>query len=233
VPGTTRDAIDSVVTFRGSRYLMVDTAGIRRVRALKERVDHVSVVQARGAIERCDVAVVVVDAEAGPRELDATIAGHADEAGCGVVVAVNKWDRAQQLGLAQRGFEQELRRHLKFLAYAPVVPVSALTGLGLSRMLKSVDRVCASRLTRVSTGVLNRLVGKAAAAHAPRAAKGGSAISILYAVQVGTAPPTFSLALNRAGDLHFSYRRYLENRLRDAFGFEGTPIVLRTRLRRH
>ena len=233
VPGTTRDAIDSVVTWRGSRYLIVDTAGIRRVRALKERVDHVSVVQARAAIERCDVAVVLVDAEAGPRELDATIAGHADEAGCGVVVAVNKWDRAQPLGLSQKGFEEELRRHLKFLAYAPVVPVSATTGLGLGRLLKAVDRASASRMVRVSTGLLNRVIGKAAEAHAPRAAKGGSSITILYAAQVGTAPPTFSLSLNRAGDLHFSYRRYLENRLRDAFGFEGTPIVLKTRARRH
>ncbi len=233
LPGTTRDAIDSVVTWRESRYLMVDTAGIRRVRALKERVDHVSVVQARGAIERCDVAVVVVDAEAGPRELDATIAGHAHEAGRGVVVAVNKWDQAKSLGLSQRGFEEELRRHLKFLAYAPVVPVSARTGLGLSRLLKNVDRVCASRQTRVSTGVLNRVVGKAVVAHAPRAARGGSTISILYAAQIGTSPPTFSLSLNRAGDLHFSYRRYLENRLRDAFGFEGTPIVLKTRARQH
>ena len=232
IPGTTRDAVDEVFE-RGSRsYRVVDTAGIRRVRLLKENVDHVSVVQARRAIERADVAVLVVDAEAGLREMDATVGGELVEAGVGVVVAVSKWDLAEALGRSRKAFEREVRDALKFLAWAPVVFVSAKTGKGVGVLLDAVDRVQQARLFRVTTGELNRLLARAAESYAPKAEKGDQPVRILYGSQIGTAPPTFAISINHPVDLHFSYRRYLENRIRQAFGFEGTPMRLKVRYRR-
>ncbi|HUL77966.1 MAG TPA: GTP-binding protein, partial [Vicinamibacteria bacterium] len=216
---------------KGRRYRLVDTAGIRRVRLLKENVDHVSVVQARRAIERADVAVVVLDAAEGLREMDATIGGEVQEAGAGVVIAVNKWDLAPEKRLAQRAFEADVRDHLKFLPWAPVVFVSARSGRGLGHLLDAVDRVQAARQARVTTGELNRMLAHAAEAYAPKADKGGQPVRILFGSQIGTGPPTFAVSLNHPVDLHFSYRRYLENRIREAFGFEGTPIRLKVRCR--
>jgi GTP-binding protein len=233
IPGTTRDAVDSLLERDGKRYLFVDTAGIRKVRLLKENVDHVSVLQARRAIERSDVAVLVLDAVEGMREMDATVAGQVQEAGCGVVLAINKWDLARERSLTRHVFEEEVRRQLKFLAWAPLVFVSARTGTGVSGLLAAADRVQAARKTRVTTGELNRLLARAAKAHAPKALKGDRPVKILFGTQVGTAPPTFVLSLNHPVDLHFSYRRYLENQLRRAFGFEGAPLVLKVRARRH
>ena len=233
VPGTTRDAVDSLLERGGRRYLFVDTAGIRRVRLLKENVDHVSVVQARRSIERCDVAVLVLDAAEGMREMDATIGGYVQEAGCGVVLAVNKWDLAEERGLRQKGFREDVGDHLKFLPWAPLLFVSAAEGKGLGALLKAAERVQAARRQRVSTGELNRLLAKATQAVAPKAAKGNRSVRILYGAQVGTAPPTFALSLNHPVDLHFSYERYLENQIRRAFGFEGTPIRLKVKVRRH
>ena len=233
IAGTTRDAVDSLLERAGKRYLFVDTAGIRRVRLLKENVDHVSVVQARRSIERCDVAVLILDALEGMREMDATIAGYVQEAGCGVVLAVNKWDVAADRALKQRAFEEEVRDDLKFLAYAPVLFVSARSGKGLGALLKAAERVQVARQQRVTTGELNRLLARAAEAFAPKAAKGGHPVRILYGTQVGIAPPTFVLSLSHPVDLHFSYKRYLENQIRRSFGFEGTPIVLKVKTRRH
>ncbi len=230
IPGTTRDSVDEVFEHDGRRYRLVDTAGIRRVRLLKENVDHVSVVQARRAIEQAQVAVLVLDAESGLREMDATIGGELVESGSGVVIAVNKWDLVAQ-SRKRRAFEEDLRDSLKFLPWAPVVFVSAKTGLGVGALLAAVDRVHAARGSRVTTGELNRLLAKAAESYAPKAEKGGHAVRILYGSQIGTAPPTFAILLNHPVDLHFSYRRYLENRIREAFGFEGTPIRLKVRHR--
>jgi len=232
IPGTTRDTVDEVFDRKGRRYRLVDTAGIRRVRLLKENVDHVSVVQARRAIERADVAVVVLDAVEGLREMDATIGGEVQEAGAGVVIAVNKWDLAPEKRLAQRAFEADVRDHLKFLPWAPVVFVSARSGRGLGHLLDAVDRVHAARQARVTTGEFNRMLAHAAEAYAPKADKGGQPVRILFGSQIGTGPPTFAVSLNHPVDLHFSYRRYLENRIREAFGFEGTPIRLKVRCRR-
>lgn len=233
VPGTTRDAVDSLLAKGDRRYLLVDTAGIRRARLLKENVDHVSVVQARRALERADVAILVLDAQAGLREMDATIAGYAHEAGRGIVVAVNKWDLAAELGLAQRGFAQDVRDALKFLAYAPVLFLSARTGLGLTRLLRTVDRVGEACRRRVTTGSLNRILARAQQGYAPKAARGAAPVKILFGAQVGTSPPTFVLSLSHPVDLHFSYKRYLENQLRKEADFEGAPIVLKVRTRRH
>jgi GTPase len=233
IAGTTRDAVDSLLIRGDRRYRLIDTAGIRRQRLLRENVDHVSVVQARRSIERADVAVLVLDASEGLREMDATIAGYAQKAGCGLVIAVNKWDRATALGLSRRAFEADVRDALKFLAYAPVLFLSALTGHGLSALLAAVDRVFESGRIRVGTGELNRVLARAQRNYAPKAAKGGAPVSVLYATQVGTAPPTFMLSLNHPVDLHFSYKRYLENQLREEFGFEGVPLVLKVRTRKH
>jgi GTPase len=232
VPGTTRDAVDEVFERRGRRYRLVDTAGIRRVRLLKENVDHVSVVLARRAIARADVAVLVLDAESGLREMDATIGGELVDAGAGVVIAVNKWDLAGERELKERRFTQDVRDELKFLAYAPVVFISAKSGRGIASLLSAVDRVEAARTSRITTGELNRVIARAADSHVPRPAKGNQPVRILFASQIGTAPPTIALKINQVGELHFSYVRYLENRIRDAFGFEGTPIRLKVRGRR-
>jgi GTP-binding protein len=233
IPGTTRDAVDSLLERGGERYLFVDTAGIRRSRLLKEHVDHVSVVQARHSIDRADVALVVLDAIEGVREMDGTIAGYVQEAGRGVVIAVNKWDLAPDEGLKMRAFETQVRDRLKFLPYAPIVFVSAETGKGLGALLAAARRVRDNSRTRITTGQLNRLLADAARRHAPKAAKGAAPVKILFASQIGVAPPTFVLSLNHPVDLHFSYRRYIENQLRAAFGFEGTPIVLKVKTRRH
>ena len=233
IPGTTRDSVDSLLVKGDKRYVFVDTAGIRRVRHLKENVDHVSVVQARRSIDRADVAILLLDAVEGMREMDATIAGYIQEAGRGVVLAVNKWDKSRELGLAQRGFEEAVRDHLKFLAYAPVVFISAETGKGLTAVLAAAERAHVASRTRITTGQLNRVLAQAAKANAPKAAKGGAPVKILFATQIGVAPPTFALSINHPVDLHFSYKRYLENKLRAAFGFEGTPLVLKVRHRPH
>jgi GTP-binding protein len=233
IPGTTRDAVDSLLERGGRRFRFVDTAGIRRARLLKEAVDHVSVVQARRSIERADVAIVVLDAGEGLREMDATIAGYAQEAGRGIVLAVNKWDLATERSQKQRQFEEEVRRHLKFLHYAPVIYMSARTGKGVSALLAAAERVQKARQTRVTTGELNRLLARASQAYAPKADKGNRQVKILFGTQVGIAPPTFVISINHPVDLHFSYRRYLENQLREAFGFEGSPLVLKVKTRKH
>jgi GTP-binding protein len=216
----------------GRRYLLVDTAGIRRSRHLKENVDHVSVVLARRSLERAEVAVLVLDAAEGVREMDATIGGYVAEAGRAVVLAVNKWDLKDEHGLRQRKFEEDLRDRLKFLPYAKIVFVSARTGRGLAALLQQASRARESWSQRVTTGELNRLLAQAQKKQAPKA-KGSHAITILFGAQVGIQPPTFALSINQPVDLHFSYQRYLENQIRARFGFEGTPIVLKVRFRRH
>jgi GTP-binding protein len=231
IPGTTRDAVDEPFERNGRRYLLVDTAGIRRVRLLKENVDHVSVVQACRAIERSDVAVLVLDAETGLREMDATIGGDILEAGVGVVIAANKWDLARERGLSEKGFEQEVRDQLKFLPWAPLVFLSTKTGRGVGAVLAAVDRVHEARQGRVTTGELNRMLARATQAHAPKADRGDRSVRILFASQIGIAPPTFAISINQPVDLHFSYKRYIENRIRGTFGFEGTPIRLKVRPR--
>jgi GTPase len=231
IPGTTRDAVDSLVTKEGQRFLFVDTAGIRKSRHLDENVDHVSVVQSRRAIDRADVAMLVIDAVDGMRDMDATIGGYVHEAGRGIMVVVNKWDLSSS-GKTKE-MEQRVRDALKFLAYAPIVFTSAKDGRGLSGALKTALRVYQASRQRVATGPLNRVLAEAAARHPPKAAKGNKSVRILFATQIGAQPPTFVLSLNHAVELHFSYQRYLENQLRVAFGFEGSPIVLRVRVRRH
>ena len=233
-PGTTRDAIDEVVRWYRRQFRVVDTAGIRRPGrvARSGAVEAVSVVVARRAMERADVAVIVVDATMGAIAQDAAIAGEAERAGCGIIIAANKWDlvKRKEPGFA-REFDEGLRRKLKFADYAPVIHTSALTGERASKLLETIHQVAEVRRRRVSTGELNRLMAAVTAAHPPPR-KGRRDVRILYATQIGTAPPAFAFFTNVGAKFHFAYERFLINRLREAFGFVGTPIRLRVRPRK-
>ena len=233
VPGTTRDAVDSLLEKNGKQYLFVDTAGIRRVRLLKENVDHVSVVQARRALERADVAILVLDATEGMREMDATIGGYALEAGRPTVIVVNKWDEADARGLKQKKVTEDVRDHLKFLSWAKIVYTSAKTGKGLTAILLAAEKAAAAGRTRMTTGQLNRFLAETSQRFPPKAMKGNQPVKILFGTQVGISPPTYALSLNHPVDLHFSYRRYLENQLRSTLDLEGTPVVIKVRTRKH
>jgi GTP-binding protein len=233
-PGTTRDAVDSVLRWHQRQFRIVDTAGIRRPGRVARagQVEAVSVVLARRAIESADIVVLVVDAGVGATDQDAAIAGEAEKAGRGIVIAANKWDLVKEHGSEfVKTFDETLRRQMKFLDYAPVLHISALTGERTSRLLEVIDSVAASRSARVRTPELNTFIRKITSAQPPPSA-GGKAVRVLYAVQTGVAPPTFVLFTNTVTRLHFSYERFLVNRIRDRFGFLGTPIRLHVRLRR-
>jgi GTPase len=233
MPGTTRDAVDAVLTWHGQPFRIVDTAGIRRPgRVAKSgQIESISVLLARRAIEAADVVVLVVDASVGPTDQDATIAGEADRAGRGVVIVANKWDLMKDRGPDfVKTFDETLRRQLKFLDYAPVLHISAATGERAHKLLETIDKVSASRRTRVKTPELNRFVQQVTAAHPP-ASPGRKHVRILYAAQTAMAPPTFVFFTNVATSFHFSYERFLINELRAAFGFMGTPIRLHVRRR--
>ena len=234
MPGTTRDAVDSVLTWHRRQFRIVDTAGIRRPGrvARSGQVESVSVLLARRSIEAADVVVLVVDAAAGATDQDATIAGEADRAGRGVIIAANKWDLMKDRGPDYvKTFDEEIRRQLKFLDYAPVLHISAATGERTPRLLETIDRVAASRRQRVKTPALNKLVERVSLEHPPQS-PGRNHVRILYAAQTTVAPPTFVFFTNVATTFHFSYARYLENRIREEFGFVGTPIRIQVRSRR-
>ncbi|HOQ61424.1 MAG TPA: ribosome biogenesis GTPase Der [Vicinamibacterales bacterium] len=234
MPGTTRDAVETALRWHRRRFRIVDTAGIRRPGAVARAgaVEQVSAMQARRAIDRADVVVLVVDASEGPTDQDAAIAGAADRAGRGLIVAANKWDLVTAGGpAAARAFDETLARQMKFLDYAPVLRVSALTGERVPRLLETVDRVSEARRRRVPSAELNRVVEAATLAHPP-VSPGRRQVRVMYAAQVAVAPPTFVVHTNVATTFHFSYERFLVNRLREAFGFEGSPIRLQVRARR-
>jgi GTP-binding protein len=234
VPGTTRDAVDTLLQWHRRQFRIVDTAGIRKPGRVAKggQVESVSVLLSRRSIQHADIVVLVVDASAGVTDQDAAIAGEADRAGCGVVIAANKWDLMKGRGSDfVKDFDAALRRQLKFLDYAPILHISAASGERTPKLLETVDRVAASRQRRVKTPELNRFVARVAAEHPP-ASPGRKHVRILYATQTGVAPPTFVFFTNVATQFHFSYQRYLENRLREEFGFEGTPIRLQVRARR-
>jgi GTP-binding protein len=234
MPGTTRDAVDAVMTWHRKQFRIVDTAGIRRPGrvARSGQLESISVLLARRAMESAGVVVLVIDATAGAADQDGAIAGEAEKAGCGIVIAVNKWDLVKDRGPAfAASFDEELKRQLKFLDYAPIVHVSAVTGERTPRLVETIDKVAAARRTRVGTAELNAFLAKATAAHPPPST-GRTDTRILYGVQARVSPPTFVLFTNAAAKFHFSYERFLINRLRDAFNFVGTPIRLQVRRRR-
>lgn len=232
--GTTRDAVDTVVGWRGRRIRLVDTAGIRRPGRVARAgaVEAVSVVLARRALARADVAVILVDAAGAVTRQDAAIAGAAEKAGCGVVIAANKWDLVTDRGPSfSKTYDADLRRALRFADFAPVLHVSALTGQRAPRVIERAVDVAAARAAHVGTAELNRVVARITARHRP-ASPGRRAVKILYAAQVGARPPSFVFFTNVAMRFHFSYERYLRNQLRGAFGFEGSPIRIKARARR-
>jgi len=234
MPGTTRDAVDTMLTWHRRLFRIVDTAGIRRAGRVSRggQVEEISVLLARRAIESADVVVVVVDAAEGATDQDAAIAGEADRLGRGIIIVANKWDLTKENGQDfVKGFDEELRRQLKFLDYATILHISALTGERTPKLLEAIDKVAESRQRRVKTTELNKFVERVAAEHPPASPRKGH-VRILYAAQTSVAPPTFVFFTNIATTFHFSYQRYLENRLRSEFGFEGTPIRIHVRARR-
>jgi GTPase len=233
VPGTTRDAVDTLLTWHRRQFRIVDTAGIRRPGrvARSGQVESVSVLLSRRAIEQADIVVVVVDASAGVTDQDAAIAGEADRAGRGIIVVANKWDLMKERGQDfSKQFDEDLRRQLKFLDYAPVLHISAATGERTPKLLEWIDKVAAARRKRVSTGELNRFVAEMTATHPP-ASPTRRHVRIMYAAQTGVAPPTFVFFTNVATQFHFSYERFLVNQIRERFGFAGSPIRLHVRRR--
>ena len=231
VPGTTRDTVEDDLRWHRRNFRVVDTAGIRRPGRVAKagKLEAVSVVRARHAMEQGDVAVLVVDAVAGVGRRDASIAGEAAGAGCGVIIAANKWDLVKGRGPDfAKEFDDRLREALKFADYAPIVHLSALTGERTERLLALIDEVDAARRRQVTTGELNRVLGHATRTQTPSGVGRGS-VQIRYGVQTGIAPPIFTLFTSRGARLHFSYERFIQNRLREAFGFTGTPIRLKVR----
>ena len=233
LPGTTRDTVDAVLKWHKRTFRIVDTAGIRRPGrvARSGQLESVSVVVARRAIEQADVAVLVVDSVEGATDQDAAIAGAADKAGCGIIIAANKWDLMKGRGSDfSKEFDEQLRRQLKFLDYAPVLHISAATGERTSKVLETIDQVADARTRRVPTSELNRFVAAVTAVHPP-ASPGRREVRILYAAQTAVSPPTFVFFTNVATEFHFSYERFLINRLRESFGLLGTPVRLHVRRR--
>lgn len=223
IAGTTRDSVDTPFEKDGVRYTLIDTAGIRRRSRVTDDIEKYSVVRAVAAIERCDVALLVIDASEGVSEQDKKIAGIAHEAGKGVMVVVNKWDLIEKETNTMRDFERRIRGELSFISYAPVLFISALHGRRLPQVLDTARAVSEIRAMRVSTGQLNSLVQDAVMMNNPPSDK-GKRLKIYYAAQIGVKPPLFSFQVNDRELMHFSYARYLENKIRDAYGFAGTSI---------
>ena len=233
MPGTTRDTVDAVLKWHRRTFRILDTAGIRRPGRVGQSgpLESLSVVIARRAIEQADVALLMIDSVEGATDQDAAIAGEADKTGSAIIIVANKWDLMKGRGSEfVKSFDEKLRGQLKFLDYAPVLHISALTGERMPKVLEAIDRVAAARLQRVPTAQLNRFVAEVTAAHPP-ASPGRREVRILYAAQTGVAPPTFVFFTNVATSFHFSYSRFLENRLRESFGLEGTPIRIQVRRR--
>jgi GTP-binding protein len=233
MPGTTRDAIDTMLTWHHRRFRIVDTAGMRRPGRVRTggTVELVSVAGAKRAIVEADVVALVIDAREGAMDHDAAIAGEADRAGRGVVVIANKWDLVKDRGPDfSKKFDDETRRHMRFLDYAPILHISALTGERAPKVLETIDRIAETRRTRVPTPALNKFVEAVTAANPP-VSPGRKHVRILYAAQIGVAPPSFVFFTNVATTFHFSYQRFLINKLREEFGFVGTPIRIQVRRR--
>jgi GTP-binding protein len=231
MPGTTRDSVDALLRWHKRKFRIVDTAGIRRAGqvARSGQLENVSVILARRAIQKADVTVMVIDSVEGATDQDATIAGEAEKAGTGIIIAANKWDlmKGREADFSRK-FDDQLRRQIKFLDYAPVLHISATTGERTSKVLEMIDKVADARMSRVPTGELNRFLKGVTAAHPP-VSPGKRHVRILYAAQTSVAPPTFVFFTNVATEFHFSYVRFLSNQLRESFGLMGTPIRVEVR----
>jgi GTPase len=225
VPGTTRDAIDTLFVIGDRRYVLIDTAGIRRKSRITLKLEKYSVVEVLRSIDRSDVALLLLDATEGVTDQDARIAGFIHEKGKGCVVVVNKWDLIEKDSETVNEFEERIREELKFLSYAPVIFISARTGQRVTRILDLVDRVAEEARKRISTSQLNNRFGEWLEANPPPLHR-NRRVNMAYVTQVSAGPPTFVIYTNYPGGIHFSYQRYLINRLRESYGFEGVPIRL-------
>ena len=223
IAGTTRDAIDQSVTYNGREYVFIDTAGIRRKSRIKEEIERYSIIRALTAVERADVAMIMIDATEGVTEQDAKIAGIAHEAGKGILIAVNKWDAIEKDDKTIYKYTKELRQVLSFMPYASLMFISAKTGQRVNKMYETIDAVLENTSLRIQTGVLNEILAEALAMQQPPSDK-GRRLKVFYMTQVGIKPPTFVIFVNDKKLMHFSYTRYIENRIREAFGFAGTPL---------
>jgi GTP-binding protein len=234
MPGTTRDAIDAVLTWHKQRFRIVDTAGMRRTGRVRTggQVELVSVAGAKQAIFDADVVVLLVDAKDGVADQDAAIGGEADRAGRGIVIVANKWDlvKSQDSEFVKK-FDDEVRRKMKFLDYAPILHISALTGERAPKVVEAIDKIAVARRQRIASSVLNKFIESITEANPP-VSPGRRQVRIMYAAQVGVAPPTFVFFTNVATTFHFSYERFLINKLRERFGFAGTPIRVQVRRRK-
>lgn len=225
IPGTTRDAIDTKFVFQDQNLTLIDTAGLRRKSKVEESVEYYSVIRTLRAIERSDITVIMIDGVEGLTEQDKRIAGYAHEQGRGIILAVNKWDLVPKETNTMRDYEQAIREQLLFLDYAPIVFISAQTGQRVHKLLELCLAVNEARNMRLSTGRVNQIIQDAVAMNQPPSDK-GVPLKIFYGTQVQVRPPVFMLHVNRKDLLHFSYVRYLENRLRQEYDFVGTPIVI-------
>lgn len=230
VAGTTRDAIDTICRREGRIYRLIDTAGIRRKSKVDLKVEKLSIIKSLGSMERCDVALIVLDAGQGIAEQDIRVAGYAHERQCGVVFVVNKWDLVDKRSVTIRKFEQLLLNSAKFLQYAPVLTVSATTGLRVNRLFSVVNRVFDQYTSRIGTGPLNRIVNEAVARNEPPMHK-GKRLKFYYTTQISERPPTFVSFVNYPEAVHFSYQRFLANQIRAGTGLDLTPLRLYFRLR--
>ncbi|WP_085523536.1 ribosome biogenesis GTPase Der [Tuberibacillus sp. Marseille-P3662] len=230
IPGTTRDAIDTSFTNHGQDYVIIDTAGMRKRGKVYEKTEKYSVLRAQRAIENSDVVLTLIDGEEGIIEQDKKIAGYAHQAGRGVIIVVNKWDAVKKNDKTMDEFRQKIRDEFQFLSYAPIVFVSAKTKSKLHQLIPVINTVDENHSMRVQTSVLNDIVMDAVAMSPPPTSK-GRRLKIYYATQVGVKPPSFVFFVNDPEIMHFSYERYLENKIRETFGFAGTPIKIFTRKR--
>ena len=223
IAGTTRDAIDTVIKHNGKEYVFIDTAGLRRKSKIKEDIERYSIIRTVSAVERANVVVLMIDAKEGVTEQDAKIAGIAHERGKGMIIAVNKWDAIEKDDKTMNKFTKDVREKLAFMPYAEMLFISAETGQRLPKLLDTIDAVIENHAMRVGTGVLNEILSEAVAMKQPPSDK-GRRLRLYYITQVSVKPPTFVIFINDKELTHFSYTRYIENQIRETFGFRGTPL---------
>ena len=223
IAGTTRDAVDTPVTRNGKEYIFIDTAGLRRKNKIKEELEHYMIIRTVSAVERADIVILMIDATEGVTEQDAKIAGIAHDRGKAVIIAVNKWDAVEKDNKTVNEYTARIREVLSYMPYAEIVFISAVTGQRISRLYELIDTVSENHAMRISTGVLNEIMSEAVAMQQPPSDK-GKRLRLYYITQVGVKPPTFVIFVNDKELMHFSYTRYIENQIREAFGFKGTPM---------
>ena len=223
IAGTTRDAVDTEIVRNGREYVFIDTAGLRRKSKIKKDIERYSIIRTVSAVERCNVAVLVIDATEGITDQDAKIAGIAHDRGKGMIIAVNKWDAIEKNDKTIYKFTEEIRNKLSYMPYAELLFISAQTGQRLPKLFETIDAVIENHSLRIATGVLNEIMSEAVAMQQPPSDK-GKRLKLYYITQVSVKPPTFVIFVNDKELMHFSYTRYIENRIRESFGFRGTPL---------